>query len=88
MRSAGGTYDRIMTQEPTLESHLRAQFQLAFGPPHRTIAAIYITGWVTDRYSFAPILIGASVLPLVAMAAMLLLVRNTKETQAGVLNAI
>ena len=26
-----------MTQEPTLESHLRAQFQLAFGPPHRTI---------------------------------------------------
>jgi ACS family hexuronate transporter-like MFS transporter len=53
-----------------------------------TIAAIYITGWVTDRYSFAPILIGASVLPLVAMAAMLLLVRNTKETQAGVLNAI
>ena len=53
-----------------------------------TIAAIYITGWVSDRYSFAPILIGASVLPLVAMAAMLLLVRNTKESREGLLNEI
>lgn len=53
-----------------------------------TIAAIYITGWVSDRYSFAPILIGASFLPLVAMAAMLLLVRNTKETEQRILNPI
>ena len=53
-----------------------------------TIAAIYTTGWVSDRYSFAPILIGASVLPLIAMAAMLLLVRNTKETRQGMLNPI
>jgi MFS transporter, ACS family, hexuronate transporter len=53
-----------------------------------TIAAIYVTGWVSDRYSFAPILIGASVLPLFAMAAMLLLVRNTEETRQGVLNPI
>jgi ACS family hexuronate transporter-like MFS transporter len=53
-----------------------------------TIAAIYTTGWVSDRYSFAPILIGASILPLVAMAAMLLLVRNTKETRLGILNPI
>jgi ACS family hexuronate transporter-like MFS transporter len=53
-----------------------------------TIAAIYITGWVSDRYSFAPILIGASFLPLLAIAAMLLLVRNTEETDRGVLNPI
>ena len=53
-----------------------------------TIAAIYTTGWVSDHYSFAPILIGASVLPLVAMAAMLLLVRNTEETRQGILNPI
>jgi ACS family hexuronate transporter-like MFS transporter len=53
-----------------------------------TIAAIYITGWVSDRYSFAPILMGASFLPLVAMAAMLLLVRNTKETRQGLVNPI
>jgi ACS family hexuronate transporter-like MFS transporter len=53
-----------------------------------TIAAIYVTGWVADHYSFAPILVGASILPLVAMAAMLLLVRNTKETREGVLNPV
>ena len=53
-----------------------------------TIAAIYVTGWVSDRYSFAPILLGASVLPLVALGAMLVLVRNTKETEQGMLNRI
>ncbi len=53
-----------------------------------TIAAIYITGWVADHYSFAPILVGASILPIVAMAAMLLLVRNTKETRQGILNTV
>ncbi len=53
-----------------------------------TIAAIYLTGWVSDRYSFAPILLGASVLPLVGMAAMLLLVRNTKESRAGIVNEV
>jgi ACS family hexuronate transporter-like MFS transporter len=53
-----------------------------------TIAAIYTTGWVSDHYSFAPILFGASVIPLIGMAAMLLLVRNTKESRQGVLNEI
>ena len=53
-----------------------------------TIAAIYLTGWVADRYSFAPILVGASVVPLVALAAVLLLVRNTASTRAGVVHEI
>jgi MFS transporter, ACS family, hexuronate transporter len=53
-----------------------------------TIAAIYTTGWVSDHYSFAPILIGASIVPLVGMVAMLLLVRNTRESREGVLNEI
>ena len=53
-----------------------------------TIAAIYVTGWVSDRYSFAPILIGASVLPLLAMVVMVLLVRNTEETRQGIVNRI
>ena len=53
-----------------------------------TIAAIYITGWVSDAYSFAPILLGASIVPLVGMAAMLLLIRNTKESREGILNEI
>jgi MFS transporter, ACS family, hexuronate transporter len=53
-----------------------------------TIGAIYLTGWVADQYSFAPILIGASIVPLVAMAAVLLLVRNTTETERGTLRRI
>jgi ACS family hexuronate transporter-like MFS transporter len=53
-----------------------------------TIGAIYLTGWVSDRYSFAPILLGASVVPLVAMAAVLLFVRNTDETERGILRRI
>jgi ACS family hexuronate transporter-like MFS transporter len=40
-----------------------------------TIAATYLTGYVADRYSFEPLLIGASLIPLVGMAAVLVLVR-------------
>jgi ACS family hexuronate transporter-like MFS transporter len=46
-----------------------------------TIGASYLTGWVADHYSFAPILIAASIVPVVAMAAVLLLVRNTAATR-------
>jgi ACS family hexuronate transporter-like MFS transporter len=53
-----------------------------------TIAAIYVTGWISDTYSFAPIMIGASILPMVAMAAMLLLVRNSAATRAGLVREI
>ena len=50
-----------------------------------TIAATYTIGAVTDRYSFAPILMGASVAPVLATIAVYLLVRNTSETGKGVL---
>jgi ACS family hexuronate transporter-like MFS transporter len=53
-----------------------------------TIGAIYLTGWVADRYSFEPILLGASFIPLVALAAVLFLVRNTAATRAGVVQQI
>jgi MFS transporter, ACS family, hexuronate transporter len=53
-----------------------------------TIAAIFLTGWVADRYSFAPILLGASLLPLVALAAVLFLIKNTAATRAGVVHEI
>jgi len=43
---------------------------------------------VADHYSFEPILLGASALPLVALAAMLFLVRNTAATRAGVVHEI
>ena len=53
-----------------------------------TIAATYLTGYVSDRYSFAPILVGASLVPLLAVAALLLLVRNTAATGKGVVRRI
>ena len=53
-----------------------------------TIGAIFLTGRVADRYSFEPILFGASLVPLVALAAVLVLVRNTSATRAGVLHEI
>ncbi len=53
-----------------------------------TIAATYVIGRVADRMSFAPILIGASLVPLAAMALILALVRNTDATRRGVVNPI
>ena len=50
-----------------------------------TIAATYTIGAVTDRYSFAPILMGASAAPVLAAIAVFTLVRNTKNTGNGVL---
>ena len=41
-----------------------------------TIGATYLTGVVADHYSFGPILIGASVVPLIAVVVLLSLVRN------------
>jgi ACS family hexuronate transporter-like MFS transporter len=42
-----------------------------------TIAATYLTGAVADRYSFGPILVGASLVPLLAVIVLVALVRNT-----------
>jgi MFS transporter, ACS family, hexuronate transporter len=44
-----------------------------------TILATYATGWVADRYSFAPVLIVASIVPLIATLAVLALVRQTDD---------
>ena len=53
-----------------------------------TIAATYLTGIIADRYSFAPILVGASLIPIVAVVVVLVLVRNTKATSEGLVRAI
>jgi MFS transporter, ACS family, aldohexuronate transporter len=53
-----------------------------------TITATYLTGVVADRYSFEPILIAASLIPLLAVVASLTLVRNNRATQEGVVNPI
>ena len=49
-----------------------------------TIAATYTIGAVTDKYSFAPILMGASAAPVLAAIVVFALVRNTKNTGNGV----
>ncbi len=53
-----------------------------------TILSTYLVGYVADRYSFGPVLIGASLIPLVAMALVLLLVRNTAESGKGLVKRI
>jgi ACS family hexuronate transporter-like MFS transporter len=50
-----------------------------------TILATYATGVVSDRYSFAPILVGASLVPLLAVIAVLTLVRSEGVGGDGVL---
>jgi MFS transporter, ACS family, aldohexuronate transporter len=53
-----------------------------------TIVATFLTGYITDRYSFAPILITGSLIPLVAMVLLLVFVRNDQSTRRGILNEI
>jgi ACS family hexuronate transporter-like MFS transporter len=53
-----------------------------------TICATFLIGRVADASSFAPVLVGASLVPLLAVAAVLLLVRNNRATQAGVVRAV
>jgi MFS transporter, ACS family, hexuronate transporter len=53
-----------------------------------TIAATLLIGTISDRLSFAPILIGASIIPLFAVIAVLALVRNTDLSRLGTLKTI
>ena len=53
-----------------------------------TILATYATGIVADRYSFEPILVVASLIPLAATLAVVVLVRNNHATDAGIVSRI
>ena len=53
-----------------------------------TVIATYLTGVVADRYSFRPVLVVASAIPLAAAAAIVILVRNTSATRRGVVYPI
>jgi len=53
-----------------------------------TIAATLLTGVIADRYSFEPILVIASIVPLVAVVAVLTLVRDSEATHRGVIRPI
>lgn len=45
-----------------------------------TILSTYLIGWSADRYSFGPVLIGASLIPLAATGLVLMLVREKERT--------
>jgi MFS transporter, ACS family, hexuronate transporter len=45
-----------------------------------TIISTYLIGYVADRYSFEPILITASFIPLIGMVLVLLLIREARPT--------
>ena len=47
-----------------------------------TIISTYLIGYVADRYSFEPILIAASLVPLVGMILVLLLIRDTRAVRS------
>jgi len=53
-----------------------------------TILSTYVIGYVADHYGFQSIVIGASVIPLIGVALVLALVRNTKESGKGTVVAV
>ncbi len=53
-----------------------------------TILATYLIGYVADRFSFAPVLIASSIIPLVGVILVLVLVRNPQSSDEGLLRRI
>ena len=53
-----------------------------------TIAATLLTGVIADRYSFEPVFLIASAVPLLAVVAVLTLVRNNDATRRGAIRPI
>jgi ACS family hexuronate transporter-like MFS transporter len=53
-----------------------------------TLLSTYLIGVVADRFSFKPILITASVVPLAAAVLVMALVRNTEQSGRGLLKTI
>jgi sugar phosphate permease len=53
-----------------------------------TIVSTFLVGWVSDHYSFEPILIAASIIPAIGAVLTFALVRNTPGSGTGVLKRI
>lgn len=53
-----------------------------------TIVTTFLIGKISDTYSFKPILIAASLIPLVGALVVLALVRNNKSTERGLVHRI
>ena len=50
-----------------------------------TVLSTFLVGWISDHYTFTPILIAASTVPLIGAFLVFVLVRNTKHSGKGVL---
>ena len=50
-----------------------------------TILSTYAVGYLADHYGFRPVVMGASVVPLIAMVLVLLLIRNTRHSGQGII---
>jgi len=53
-----------------------------------TIGSTFLIGVIADRFSFTPILVGASLVPLVGAVVVLALVKNTAASGRGLVKAI
>jgi ACS family hexuronate transporter-like MFS transporter len=53
-----------------------------------TILVTYLIGYIADRFSFAPVLVGASIIPLVGVVLVLFLVRNPRSSEMSLLRRI
>ena len=53
-----------------------------------TIASTLLIGWISDRYSFGPILIAASLIPFIGMILVMRLVRNPESDVSSLLKRI
>jgi MFS transporter, ACS family, hexuronate transporter len=53
-----------------------------------TIISTFLVGWVSEHYSFEPILIAASIIPVIGAILVLLLVRNTEQSGKGVVRTV
>jgi ACS family hexuronate transporter-like MFS transporter len=53
-----------------------------------TILSTFLIGWISDRYSFEPILVAASLIPLAGAVLVLILVRNSEDSGNGILRRI
>jgi sugar phosphate permease len=50
-----------------------------------TILSTYAVGYIADHLGFRPALVGASVIPVIAMLVVLALVRNTSSSGRGII---
>ncbi len=48
-----------------------------------TILSTFLIGWITDRYSFEPVLIGASLIPILATVLVFVLIRENGSKARG-----